>query len=212
MKRRRTLDDLGTILLILVGVFCVLPLLLFGLALLLVIWRIRRLARADVSSLQKQFHTLQQQDPRASDDQLVKQIIRAQASKCGIIGALTGLGGFFTILIALPLDVMVTSRIQATTVQFIATHYGFGGVDQPALRQRTYLALAGGDHMSRTTQRLITGFLLRIGGKALAKFMPLVGLVSGYVVSFAVAQASGQLALAYYSSRPRGQSGGDPGQ
>src|SRR5260221_11977273 len=99
-------------------------------------------------------------NPQASTDALVGKIIRRQALKCGIVGAITGLGGFITLPVALPVDILVSMRLQATMVQFIALLYEHGAPNTEELKLQTYMVMTGGVKLTETTFEVIMKFAL----------------------------------------------------
>ena len=102
--------------------------LVIGLVLIaLVVFAFRRFQRfvtPDIGQMQRKLVKLRADNPNAGTEQLVGKIIRQQSFKCGLVGAITGLGGFITLPVALPVDILMSLRLQATMVQFIAMLYG----------------------------------------------------------------------------------------
>lgn len=178
---------------------CVLPVILFGVAL----WMVRRylngLSDPDVGHLHQQLRRLVEEHPDDDPEDLVREVIRSQAVKSGVVGALTGLGGFMTLPIALPADLLLSLKYQASTVQFIAESYGHTDPGKTELEIRRFLIMSGGARVSRSMTRLIMEFAVRFVGKSLAKFIPFLGALVGFAVNYAIAHSSGLVALKVYS-------------
>src|SRR6266852_5619393 len=99
-------------------------LLVLGIILILFAFRwVQRLVTPDVGAMQRKLATLRAANPTLSNEALIGTIIRQQSFKCGVIGAITGLGGFITLPVALPIDILMSMRIQSAMVQFIALVY-----------------------------------------------------------------------------------------
>ena len=155
----------------------------------------------DLTSMSLSLNELRRSNPDASNDVLVRKVISQQALKCGIVGALSGLGGFVTLPVALPVDIVVSMRLQATMVQFIALLYGQGQPDSTELKLQTYMVMTGGVKVTETTFEVIMKFALRILGDSLAKLIPVVGFVVGFAVNYFIAQATGNLAAQWYAAK-----------
>src|SRR5688572_5084646 len=93
----------------------------------------------DVEQLHTKLVNLRAKSPNISQQQLVRNVIHEQAVKCGVIGAITGLGGFITMPIGLPIDIMLSARYQASMVSFIAQVYGYNNtVENKAARSEEH--------------------------------------------------------------------------
>ncbi|HEX2906594.1 MAG TPA: hypothetical protein VHO69_07035 [Phototrophicaceae bacterium] len=198
-------NTLNNVLLVGFALLCVLPLIVFaGLGVLLLIFGRRAwqtFFSADVAQLHRRYERLRAANPRATTDQLVQQMIRRQAFRAGMVGAITGLGGFFTLPIALPIDVLLSLRLQSALVDFIAQLYGQGQVSETEQRLRSYLVMSGGRKVSEAASEAAMKFLLRLVGKSFAKLIPFIGAAISFAVNYGTAQAIGQLAARRYSTR-----------
>ena len=194
-----------TTLLVLFALVCLLPLVIALIAgFLLLRFGQRQLDQffsADISALQERYQQLQAQNPNATREQLVDKIIRRQAVRCGIVGAITGLGGWFTLPIALPIDVLVSLRIQATMVDFIAHAYGHDRSNELEGRIRANLIMSGSAKASEATIEVISRFALRLIGKSLSKLIPFIGAVISFIVNYAIVVAIGKVSERWYSGR-----------
>src|SRR5437667_8577310 len=86
-------------------------LLVLGIIVVLFAFRwLQRLVTPDISAMQRKLDALRAANPTLTNEGLIGTIIRQQAFKCGLIGAITGLGGFITLPIALPVDILMSMR------------------------------------------------------------------------------------------------------
>lgn len=182
--------------------FCVVPLLLTGIAIFLLIRQLNRLAAPDISRVTGQFDRLRRQNPRHDDIALVRRIVRGQAFRAGVVGGVTSLGGFWTLPIALPVDMALSTQIQATMVEFIARHYGHVSDTTLERQVRSALITRGSSRLTESTVRVGLAWATRITGKSFAKLIPILGAVIGFAVNYAIAQATGEIALRYYQNKP----------
>lgn len=194
--------SLWTILGIIVVVFLI-TLVLGAIALFFLIRRINRISEPDLAEMQNRLTELRRKNPNADNETLLKQMINQEAFKSAVIGAVTGLGGFITLPIALPVDVLLSLRIQSKLVQFIAMTYGQGAVSDTELKIQSYIVMSGGAKVSTVASEAVMKFILRILGKSFSKLIPVIGAVVSFGLNYAMAQATGNLALRWYANRHR---------
>jgi uncharacterized protein (DUF697 family) len=192
-------------LLVLLALVCLLPIII---ALILGFFLVRfgrrqfdQFFSADISGLQARYDQLKAQNPNATREQLVNRIIQRQAFRCGVVGAITGLGGLITLPIALPIDVLLSLRIQATMVDFIAHVYGHDRVSDMEARVRTQLVMSGSGRATEATTQMILRFALRLVGKSLSKLIPFISAGISFAVNYAIVRAMGEVAERWYSGR-----------
>ena len=205
------MEDLGNILLLSFGVLCVLPLLIAGVITLIVIrvgqQRFNDFISPDVEKMSAQLDVMRQREPDLSTDQMVRRMINRQAFKAGLVGAVTSFGGLAVLPIALPIDVALSIRLQAVLVNFISLSYGNYDASERGASIRNYLITTGSSQFTRTTTRFGTRMLVSIAGKSLAKFVPFLGALLGFVVNFATVQLIGRGAARWYSSHAKDSTG-----
>lgn len=196
-------ENIQQILLLTCVLGCILPMIVLAIA---AFWLFRKgqeqfdeLVAPDVEKLEAFAKKVQAKQSDISDKQLLKQVVNRQAMHCGIIGAVTGLGGFVTLPIALPIDILTSSRIQAAMVEYIANYYGQSAMSGVGQQVRSYLIVSGGGRVTTTTTRYLTTFLLRFVGKSLAKLVPFVGALVGFAVNYAIVQGIGRGTIRFYS-------------
>jgi hypothetical protein len=189
-------------LLLFLFVFFVVVIILAVVAAYLVIRQLRRFTSPDTAEMRRKLEELRRANPGATKETLIRKIIQQQAIKCGVVGAITGVGGFITLPVALPVDILVSMRIQATMVQFIAMVYsGEAAASADDLKLQTYLVMSGGVEVTETTFNVVMRFVVRIIGESLSILVPVIGLVVGFAVNYALAQATGNIAMRWYASR-----------
>jgi hypothetical protein len=156
--------------------------------------RLAEWAAPDPEKMRQQFEKLQAANPTLSRDALVRKIIGGQSLRAGIVGAVTGLGGFITLPITLPIDLYASFRIQATMVDFIGYAY-----DKPPgeLEKRimSYLIAAGSEQATAASIKYSTRIAARVLGKTLSKLIPFVGALTSFVVNYLLTQAMGRAAV-----------------
>jgi hypothetical protein len=200
------MDDLGQYLLIGFAVLCLLPLVIFGVLAIIVYRagekRVDSWLGPDVAQLEQQYADLRARHPNARIEDLLPHIIHGQAVKCGIIGAVTGIGGLITLPIALPIDIVLSFRIQAALINFIAQAYGSTVAPEGrGASVRSYLIMTGSSRVTQTTTGFFTRMALRIIGKSFSKLIPVVGALIGFAVNYAIVQVMGRAAVRWYASQ-----------
>jgi hypothetical protein len=185
---------------ILVYLCCGLPLVLLGVGLYLILRAVRSFSRRErTSHLQRFYEKLQSEYPDANREQLVRRVIRREAVRGGMVGILTGFGGFLTLLIALPVDLFFTSRIQSELIRFIAALYG--QEVSAGIEVERYLLLTGGKPLTRVSHRR----LLNLGVLALeeigTRLIPGVGAALSAASNYYFIRLAGEMALERYSEQ-----------
>jgi hypothetical protein len=180
---------------------CVVPALLTLAAVYFAIRRINRALVVDLPRLKQEFEAMRARNPRATDEQLLRKVIQQQAFRSGIVGALTSIGGFITLPIALPVDIFWSIRIQAQMVEFISAASGVTDISPYEQRIRQYLITTGGVRAAQSGTRAVLNFAVRVMGKSFSKLIPVVGAVIGFGVNYAITQAIGYAALNWYTKR-----------
>jgi hypothetical protein len=166
---------------------------------------LQRYIMPDVGEMKRQLEDLRAANPTLSNEALISKIIRQQSIKCGIVGAITGLGGFFTLPVALPIDILMSMRIQSAMVQFISLVYNPNAISADELKLQTTLVMTGGLEITETTTNLIMRGVVRLLGESLAIVLPAIGSIVGFLVNFGLAQATGNIAMRWYASKAAGQ-------
>ncbi len=188
-------------------VLCVLPIIIVAVVAAVVFVFGRRFIgtffNPDISGLNQAYERARAANPKATPEQLVGQIIRRQAFRSGVVGAVTGLGGVITLPVALPVDIALSLRLQAALVEFIAHRYGHTQPSETENRIRTYLIMSGSGRVSEAAINIIMKYLLRVVGKSVSKLIPVLGAVVSFGVNYTIVQTIGGVALRYYRAQPR---------
>ncbi|MEM7182806.1 MAG: hypothetical protein AAF518_17975 [Spirochaetota bacterium] len=157
----------------------------------------------EVSDLSEKLDSLKKKNPDWDDEKLISFLVRKQALKCGMVGALTGFGGFTTMIVTLPVDLIVTARYQSSMVSFIAQVYGY--TDSLENKAATYAVMAGTTEVSKITARVVRKYLPRVMQGFFSKLIPVVGAVINFTVNYALAYSTANLAKKWYSSKPKSE-------
>jgi uncharacterized protein (DUF697 family) len=121
--------------------------------------------------------------------------------KCGVIGAITGIGGFITLPIGLPVDIILSLRLQAAMVDLIAAVYGHATDSEAEAKIRTFLIMSAGGEISQRATGAAIKFLLRVIGKSFSKLIPVIGAIISFAVDYSICQAVGRVAVRRYASK-----------
>ena len=183
----------------------------------------------DRSKVHQYVETIRGIYPHLDAHRLARAIINRKSIKCGLIGAVTGVGGMLTLPIAIPADLIATWRVQAAMVVAIAMVFGHQLTDEE-LRTDIFLIIAGNSakealkkfgievgkdftkkfiqkHVTREVMKRIwrvvgIKILTKSGEKSLTsltKLVPLVGAPIGFGFDYIAARAVGKLAIHYYA-------------
>ena len=157
----------------------------------------------DLPKLHEELEALRAQHPDRSDADHVQAIVQKQALKCGLVGAVTGFGGFVTLPIAIPIDLLFTARYQAAMVSFIAQVHGYEKSVEN--RAATYAVITGSTKLSKLSMALVSRYAPRILGKTFSKLVPVVGAAVGFGVNYLMCASTAKVADNWYRSQTREQ-------
>ena len=201
--------------LVLGALACVIPTLVLIAASAWMIRNGQRFLTPETEDLYRSFQQLKAQNPTATPEQLVNKIIRRQAVRSGIIGAITSVGGLPFLPFGMTIDLYASARIQNATLHFIAWALNPQGATAttPILSLSQTLKLGDGgqldEMLSNQTQIWGLGLSRRlvtmITEKAFAKLIPGLGLILGFIVNYAITTGISRAALLWYTRRLRGQ-------
>ena len=157
----------------------------------------------DVGKLHERLNKMQAQSDDTDNSKLIGRVVHEQAMKCGIVGAVTGFGGFVTLPIALPIDMLLSARYQASMVSFIAQTYGYESEIENKIE--TYAAMTGGTQASELTSQLMLKYMPQFVGKLSSKLIPVAGAVIAFVVNYILTRSMGAAAKTWYASQTRAE-------
>lgn len=186
---------------IILVVFCIIPTGLMAVILFFAFQRLTTFMTPDTPKMQQQYQKMRADNPTLNQEALLRRVVQREAFKCGLIGAVTSVGGFVTLPLTLPIDIFLSLQVQKSMVEFIAASYGKTEVSEMEARLRSYLVISGGIRATETSTRLLMRFLTRLVGKSFSKLIPFLGAVVGFVVNYAIAHATGRLAIEWYAGR-----------
>ena len=184
---------------------CVLPGVILTALFAVLIRRGQRWLTPDESQLREQYEQMRTANPNANPQQFVDRIIRRQAVRSGLVGAITSVGGLPFLPIGLALDMYSSSRIQSATLHFIGWAFGADS-NAEILNLSQSLVLRESDvtgfviaRSQNISQRLTRQLLEMLAGKAFAKVIPGIGLIIGFVVNYFITSGTSRLAAEYYA-------------
>lgn len=183
-----------------VVILCVIPLAVTVIAGFFLIRRINTFTEADIDKMQRDFDEFQRKNPNLSRDRLIRKVIHRQAFRSGVVGAITGLGGFYTLPVMLPADILLSTRIQAQMVQFIASAHGNNASNAMEARVQTYLVTTGSVRVTESITNAVMRYAVRMLGKSFAKLIPFIGAGISFGVNYFMTQAMGNIAAQYYAN------------
>ncbi len=153
----------------------------------------------DAERMQASYEALRTKYPDKSADQLVRRVIHRQSLRCGVLGAVTSLGGFITLPVALPIDMVMSYRIQGAMVSFIARAYDYNPTLMKEEQAVASLVMFGSRHVTTTGMEVASRALVRVSGKTVAKIVPFLGAIVGFIINYTTTQGTGYLAASLYS-------------
>lgn len=153
--------------------------------------------------LQKRYAALARSGKQGAD--LIDHIVREQATRAGIVGAVTSVGGILVLPFGLILDLYATTRIQEATLRLIARANGITA-EQETLSYVELLNRSGkyidpavvAATSTAITRRMLQRLLREIAEKAFAKLIPGLGLMIGYAVNYYSLRGAAEIARRYY--------------
>lgn len=198
------MQDWQQTLLIIFALGCVLPLITLSIMAVAIFWfgkrQLEKLVAPSTEALFEQYQEMYTQQPDVDTRVHIQKIINKQAFKCGLVGAVTGVGGFITLPITLPIDVFLSVQIQAAMVEFIASAYGHP--EDRDSQVATYMIMSGSGEVTQMTSRVVMRYAVRrLTGKFLSKFVPLLGAVVGFAVNYMLARSTGWVAMQWYDRK-----------
>jgi EcsC protein family len=189
---------------------------------------IQYVVKQDPAPIKIYVDSLRARDTSLTAHELAKRIVSRKSWKNGAIGALTGIGGFITLPVTVPTDLIASWRIQATMTMAVA--YCFDELNDSEEMVTDILLVMSGDaakealkrmgietakaiskkmvqkYISREVMKKIwkvipQKIITKAGEKSLTSFMkmvPLVGAPVGFGFDFLATRAIGKTAIRYY--------------
>lgn len=180
---------------------------LFLLVVVLLLWRAKRMienaARPDLPKLRSELDRWRARHPGLDDERLARKIVAAKSRHAGLIGFVTGFGGLPLLPLMLPLDLAATIKIQSQMVHLLRLLRAPDDLDeQDFLGQAGLWALStGGQRLATISTTAVRELVLKSAAQSLIKFVPFLGGVLGYGLSWLSTHAMGRGALAWQARR-----------
>lgn len=123
----------------------------------------------DPQAVWMKYQAIQQRSGQTAQEKVVRDLINRTALQTGAVGAVTSFGGLVTLLILLPVDMAVSTRMEAELVYLLAFAHGVSP-DDPDLPMMVYWVLAGETAASagRITAQAALEYLATTKGSDLA--------------------------------------------
>lgn len=155
--------------------------------------------------------------PGDSKEQTVRRLVKLHCSEGALQGAVSGIGGIFTLVVTLPLSLFAGGVIQARLAHCIALVYGHD-LDAPETEAKVASCLVGvgGTSMAalgvgaprgltaalkrKAIRRVGTKLLTRIGGEGAARVIPVAGAAAAGAMDFAFTRGVARRAIATFRS------------
>lgn len=140
--------------------------------------------------------------PDDSKEQTIQRLVNLHCGEGAVQGAISGIGGIFTLVITLPLSLFAGGVIQARLAYCIALVYGHD-LDSPETEAKVASCLVGVGGTSlaalgvgaprglaaaikrRAIRRVGTKLLTRVGGEGAARLLPVAGAAAAGAMDFA---------------------------
>jgi len=168
-------------------------------------WRAKKLVenavKPDVPKLERTVERLRRKHPDLSEDALVRKLMHRQANRAGLVGLVTGIGGLPTLPFTIPIDVVLTVKIQSNLVHMLRILRGEHADAQALSDSSLWLITTGGQELTTASSVLVRDLAVKSLSKSLLKFLPVLGGVVGYALNWASTQALGRLTLKWMTRR-----------
>lgn len=184
---------------VIITLACIVPLALLTFTVLMLLRMARGALDTNVEGLHRRYRRLQASRPQATREARLNQIVREQALRAGLIGAVTGVGGVLTLPLGIAVDLALTLRMQINLVTFIEQVYT-GGVSMSAAQLRSVVIMTGSGRASRWTTAAAINAATRLLGKSFAKVLPIAGAVISFAVNYAILRTVGLAAVRWYAA------------
>lgn len=110
-----------------------------------------------------------------------------------------GLRGFVTLPVTLPVDIIVSAKIQSTMVSYIAQAYGYENTIEN--KAATYAIMSGSGELTHISLRVVRKYAPRFIGKSFSKLIPFLGALISFGVNYFLTQSTARLAIQWYETK-----------
>ncbi len=157
--------------------------------------------KPDLPALEKLVAAKRGKHPDLEPKDLAKKLIHRQATRAGLVGFVTGLGGLPTLPIAIPIDLAMTIKLQSNLVHMLRLATGGQVGAEDVSEASLWLITTGGQELATASGAMIRKFVVGMLSKSLLKFVPLVGGLVGFALNWASTQTLGRLTLRWLESQ-----------
>lgn len=131
--------------------------------------------------------------------EITNKLIHREAVRAGAVGLLTGVGGLPTLPLTVPLDLLVTLRLQANMVRLIGLVHGAGSNSKEISDMGLWVVTAGSQQVTAASGAVLRKFLVKGLSRSALKVFPLLGGVIGFALNWSSTQAIGRMATRHYT-------------
>ncbi len=168
---------------------------------LFLFWRAKQLVenavKPDLQALDRLVEKKRRKHPDLGPERLAKKLIHRQATRAGLVGFATGLGGLPALPIAIPIDLAATVKLQSNLVHMLRIA-AEGKVEARQVSEASlWLITTGGQELAAASGTMIRKLVVKLLSKSLLKFVPLVGGLVGFALNWASTQTLGRLTLVW---------------
>ncbi len=172
-------------------------------------WRAKQLVenavKPDLPSLERLVEAKRGKHPDLQPKDLAKKLIHRQATRAGLVGFVTGLGGLPTLPIAIPIDLAMTIKLQSNLVHMLRMATGDHVRAEDVSEASLWLITTGGQELAAASGTMIRKLVVGMLSKSLLKFVPLVGGLVGFALNWASTQTLGRLTLVWLEGQRAGE-------
>lgn len=168
---------------------------------LFLLWRAKQLVanavKPDLPALERFVAKKREKHPDLGPRDLSKKLIHRQATRAGLVGFATGLGGLPALPIAIPIDLAATIKLQSNLVHMLRLANGGQVQAEDVSEASLWLITSGGQELAAASGTMIRELIVKTLSKSLLKFVPLVGGLVGFALNWASTQTLGRLTLVW---------------
>ncbi len=172
---------------------------------LFLFWRAKQLVenavKPDLPALERLVAKKCGKYPDLGPRRLAKKLIHRQATRAGLVGFVTGLGGLPALPIAVPIDLAATIKLQSNLVHMLRMVAGRQVRAEDVSETSLWLITSGGQELAAASGTMIRELVVKTLSKSLLKFVPLVGGLVGFALNWASTQTLGRLTLRWLESQ-----------
>jgi len=136
----------------------------------------------DSKKIKKYVDKLREQNKGLSNEELAQKVVNREAIMCGIAGAITGIGGFLTMPITVPIDVYCSLKTQAFMAYCVS--YIYGSADNTVDMKRDIYLIIAGDAAKTAFKKIGIDITEKISKKVIEQYIAQYATRQVYSVLF----------------------------